>query len=97
MLRKALISVFLIAFACMVGSGCAKSTCEKICDYLERCEGASCTSGDIDDCVEDYKDEESDCRKATRDWADCLDDSTCADVGLGGCQSEIVEAANECG
>jgi hypothetical protein len=67
-------------------AGCATSTCESI-------EG-ECGGGQdvIDECVEDYKDGDSDCKKALRDMADCVEDKGCDDS----CTDEMMKVADKC-
>jgi hypothetical protein len=71
MTRK-LVLVALVALAALVLGGCGKTACERTCDYFEECEGLDI--GDCEDeCYDDYKDEDSGCQRAIRDFAQCLD------------------------
>lgn len=94
MLRKALIAVFLIVLGGLFVGGCAKTTCEKICDYTEDCLGYAC---DVDDCIDDYKDEDMACRTAIRKFARCVDKNSCSEVDDGECSSEGNDVMDECG
>jgi hypothetical protein len=79
---------FAVALLCgmFLFAGCATSTCKAI---EEECGG-----GDdmIDECVEDYKDGDSDCKKALRELADCVEDKGCDDD----CYDEMMDVSDKC-
>ncbi len=85
-MKRTMITAGLI-LAFVIG-GCATSTCKKICE---------CSDGDedecVDDCKEDYKDGNSDCKKAMRDFGDCLDDDGCSSDS---CTGEAIDVADDC-
>jgi hypothetical protein len=94
MTRK-LVLVALVALAALVLGGCGKTACERTCDYFEECEGLDI--GDCEDeCYDDYKDEDSGCQRAIRDFAQCLDDEGCDGVDNGNCNSEAGDVEDEC-
>ena len=48
----------------------------------------------IDDCIDEYFDEDDECKEAVRDFASCVHDDGCNDPG---CIDEYWDIANECG
>ena len=74
----------VVSLAC---SGCGRATCKTIydeCDYII----VASEDHFVDDCVEEYYDEDDQCREAARDFASCVadqgcDDPDCIDEGLG--------------
>lgn len=67
--------------------GCSVTTCAKFCD--------ACADGSNnckEDCQDDYKDGDAECRAAMRDYADCVDDKGCGWA----CASEGLDMAATC-
>jgi len=84
MKKLALVFVTLAA-AAMIASGCARATCEKIDE--------ACGNIDIDECMDDYNDGDADCKKAMRDYADCVDDKGCDSEA---CWDKAIKAGDKC-
>jgi hypothetical protein len=95
MTRK-LVLMALVALAALVLGGCGKTACERMCDYFDRCEGGIDAVDCEDECYDDYRDEDSGCQRALRDFAKCLDERSCENIAAGGCNSEALEADSEC-
>jgi hypothetical protein len=85
--KKWLMLVVSVVVCGFLFSGCAKSSCEDVCN-------ACAIGGDcVDFCVNDYEDTgSSDCKKAFRDFAKCVDSEGCDDS----CAAEATEWIDEC-
>lgn len=87
--------IALLMFFVLVFSGCtgAVVSCQTI--YNE-CEDSITADEDdfVDDCVDEYFDEDSTCRDAVRDFAKCVSDNGCDDPA---CIDDYFEIANDCG
>jgi hypothetical protein len=85
-MKKSFFVLLVLFAAILAASGCSRANCEKIEE--------ACGGGDdvVDDCIDDYKDGDADCRKAIRDFADCVDDNGCDDS----CNDEAMDVVNEC-
>jgi hypothetical protein len=86
-MKKSCLVLSLLFAAATVAAGCSRATCETIEE--------ACGGGDdaVDDCIDDYRDGDADCRKAMRDLADCVDDQGCDDVS---CAGESIDVLDEC-
>lgn len=78
----------------LVASGCAKSRCETVCDWLEECSALAIDDEEcIEECVEEADD--SGCADALKALADCLDGQGCG-AGTTSCEGEMFDYGNEC-
>ena len=84
---KKTLGVLVLFAAILAVAGCSRATCEKI---EEACGGGDSV---VDDCIDDYKDGDADCKKAMRDLADCVDDNGCGDDS---CSDEAMEVLDKC-
>jgi len=91
-------AVSLIGFMMLCGfaqAGCtgAVVSCQTI--YNECEDAISAEEEDfVDECVDEYFDEDSDCKEAVRDFARCVDDDGCNSPS---CVDEYWDIAAECG
>jgi hypothetical protein len=85
-MKISFVALLMLCTALSFAAGCATATCETI---EEECGG-----GDdwIDECVDEYKDGNADCRAALRDFASCVDADGCDQS----CESEGEDVDDEC-
>ncbi len=86
-MKKLAIAMLAIFCVAVFASGCATKTCNTIMDECNLNEAWKIN------CKDDYMSGDSDCKKAMRDWADCIEDKGCDSAG---CSDESVKVANKC-
>ena len=81
-----------------LGCTSTKSRCESLCDWLKKCSSTdvTCSDSELDECVDDYKDQKDSCQDAFDDLADCVDDNSCDGVQKE-CVGEATEYLSKCG
>lgn len=78
-------SAIIVSLYLLLAAGCAESTC----DTIEE----ACGEHELwDNCVDNYNDGSSDCKKAMRNYADCVEEKGCNDE----CASEWMKVQSEC-
>jgi len=99
-MRRLIVTVLVLAAAALVFGACSKKNCEELCgchndianDYYE---GADFDEDEcVDECRKEYK-EDSDCRKAVRELAKCIDDEGCSDA-FDDCNNEYEDLYDDC-
>ena len=93
MRNRSIVIFTCLLFAVVFSSGCARTACNRICDWLEDCgyDDSECE----DDCVSDYYDGDWDCRSAMRDFGRCVDDKDCSEATYK-CDDELEDLGDEC-
>ena len=83
---KKVMVILMIAVFAMLSAGCNKLACERV---------AECVEGDfdVDQCVEDVREEDASCARAFRSYARCLNREDCDDSA---CSDEIEKMMDEC-
>ena len=76
-MTKKTIFVVLVFLPVLFVCGCNKIACER----MRECYGGS--DDDVDECVDEIKDEDYDCRKSFRAYARCLNKEDCKEEKCG--------------
>lgn len=91
------ISVNIILFALIGFSFCACDEGAIACQSIyNECESLITVGEDtfVDNCVDEYHDEDNQCKDALRFFADCAQDKSCTDVG---CLDDYLNIGVRCG
>ena len=92
-MKKTIVLTAVLGALSLACSGCGRAACKTIYD---ECDYAIVESEDhfVDECVEEYYDEDDECRDAVRDFASCVADQGCDDLD---CLDDALEVVAECG
>jgi hypothetical protein len=93
MMNQTIVVTVVLGVLSVACSGCGRAACKT---FYEECDFAIVASEDdfVDDCVDEYYDEDDECREAFRDLASCVADQGCDDTD---CADEAVDVVFECG
>jgi len=85
-MKISFVTLLMLCTAISFAAGCATATCETIGDECDL------DDDEVEECIDDYKDGNADCKAALRDLAACVDDDGCDQS----CDNEAEDVDDEC-
>jgi hypothetical protein len=85
--------VLLVAVQTLGCSDSVEDNCKTLCDWADDCGDEEIPASCSEECIENMKDADAQCRDALDDFADCVEINECED---GECGGEAAELLGDC-